>query len=87
MILPVMCGVPQGSIPGSLLYILFINDINISKLTKFIYLLMTLTYFLYTNITKLYENVNIELTKISKWFKINKLTINIKKDKIYYIYK
>ena len=78
-IFPIKCGVPQGSIMGPLLFILFISDIiNISKLTKFI-MFADDTHFFLTNLTKLYENVNIELTKIFKWFKINQLSLNIKK--------
>ena len=75
-----MCGVPQGSILDTLLFILFINDIiNISKLTKFIIFANDTNFLFFAyNLTKLYENVNIELTKISKWLKINMLSLNIK---------
>ena len=38
----------------------------------------TSLFILHTKITKLYENVNIDFSTISKWFKIQKLSINIK---------
>ena len=77
-------GVPQGSILGPLLFIIYINDLcNASKLFKMI---------IYADDTILYstldvfdnyisKNLNIELTKVADWLKLNNLSINIKKSK------
>ena len=52
---------------------MFADDINI--------------FFKAKTLEALYEIVNTELTKISKWFKLNKLSLNIKKLITFYLEK
>ena len=78
---PIKCGVPQGSILGPILFILYINDLCFtSEILKYI-LFADDTNLLYSNsnLNDLTKIMNTELCTISRWFKVNKLSLNINK--------
>ena len=72
---------PQGSILGPKIFVLYINDIcNVSKLAKFILFADDTNIFCAcNNLKELQGMINGVLAKFAKWFAVNKLTLNLSK--------
>ena len=74
-------GVPQGSILGPLLFILYVNDFPkiSSKFTTLLYADDTAILFEAGTAAELQNRLNNELPKVCKWLHLNKLTLNTSK--------
>ena len=79
--LPVHCGVPQGSILGPLLFLIYINDMNKALKKCKVFHFADDTNLLYSNPDpkKIQKVLNKELKLLYDWLCANRLSLNVVK--------
>ena len=77
-LLPISCGVPQGSILGPLLFLLYINDMNLAMQTSTMYHFADDTNLLYSckSLKSLRKRLNKDLELLYNWLCANRLSLN-----------
>ena len=84
---PITCGVPQGSVCGPLLFLIYINDLSkaLTSCKVSLYADDTVIYIAHNNVNEGIGLIQNDLNNLVNWCTENKVTINSKKTK-YCIY-
>ena len=83
------CGIPQGLILGPLLFLIYVNDLNLAPdvLNPIMFADDTNLFYSRKDNKTLFHTVNTKLVKVNDWLKTNKLSSNVKKSNYTLFYK
>jgi len=77
----ITCGIPQGSVLGSLLFLMYVNDIHkaVPDVNIRLFADNTNMFIHDKNCKTLTQTVNENLSKLNDWLTVNKLSLNLNK--------
>ena len=83
----IKCGIPQGSILGPLLFLLYINDLPNANLVSNVRMYADDTSLTYaaSDSDELIQTINRDLANVHDWLNANKLSLNITKTKCMFL--